>query len=59
MKNIYRIACLLCLFVYCKSTFAGNVLGAEISYKHVAGDSFDVFLKVYRDCNGSTTIDPR
>ncbi|HYG16476.1 MAG TPA: hypothetical protein VEC12_12035, partial [Bacteroidia bacterium] len=58
MKNIYRIAGLLCLFICCKTSFAGNILGAEITYKHVAGDSFDVSLRVYRDCNGSGTIDP-
>jgi len=35
---------------------ATHVLGAEITYKHATADSFDVTMKVYRDCNGVALV---
>lgn len=34
------------------SAKATHLMSAEITYKFISGDSFEITLKVYRDCNG-------
>jgi len=34
------------------SSYASHLMGGEITYTHVAGDTYEVTLLVYRDCSG-------
>lgn len=40
------------LLVSSKNASATSIFGAEIAYKSVGNDSFDLILKIVRDCNG-------
>lgn len=50
MKKLF-VAFFLSLLLSAKFLNATHVMGGEITYKHHAGDSLLVTLKVYRDCN--------
>lgn len=52
MKKFSLFSFLLLLSAVFNLSLAGSPWGAEITYKHATGDSFDVTLKVYRDCAG-------
>lgn len=42
------------LFVFMQiESKANKILGAEISYKHIGSDSFELTLKYYKDCGSS------
>lgn len=51
MKQLF-VALFLSLLLSAKLLNATHVMGGDITYKHHAGDSLLVTLKVYRDCNG-------
>jgi len=34
------------------SSYASHVSSAEITYKHIIGNEYDITLKLYRDCSG-------
>ncbi len=45
----------LCLTLLCflsSNAYATHIMGASITWDHVGKDSFEVALKVYRDCTG-------
>src|SRR5215212_5985341 len=53
MKKLHiLIGCVCMLLPGINRLGATHILGAEIYYTHAVADSFDVTLKVYRDCNG-------
>ena len=49
MKKILLIS-LFCIAVHMQS-MASHLLGAEITYTHIANYKYNVFVTVYRDCN--------
>lgn len=50
MKKI--IILLAALFMSFMSVKASHMVGAEIWYEHVIGNTYDVHLRIYRDCSG-------
>lgn len=40
------------LFSGITSSYAGHLIGAEITYTHVSGNTYEVTITVYRDCSG-------
>ncbi|MEZ4686232.1 MAG: hypothetical protein R3B47_09245 [Bacteroidia bacterium] len=35
-----------------QSLFATHFVGGEITYRHISGDTYEVTMKYYRDCDG-------
>lgn len=56
MKHIYLIACLTIVFFSSLSLKATHYHGGEITFRHATGDSFDIYVTVYRDCNGTAML---
>ncbi|GEM_PF-4819626 len=52
MKPFPKAILVLCLLLGASHAFATHVAGGNIEYSHIAGDSFDVELFFYRDCDG-------
>jgi gliding motility-associated-like protein len=50
MKNL--LLTLLFIFIGTLSAKATHLMGGEITYKHISGDTYEVTLVVYRDCSG-------
>jgi len=50
MKKLLLV--LLIIFSGVMSVKASHLMGAEITYKHVSGDDYEVTLIIYRDCSG-------
>jgi hypothetical protein len=53
-KNFYLLQ-LLVLLVFIKPLSASHTQGADISYKNVGPNQFEVTLSFYRDCGGAST----
>ncbi len=53
MKRIFFTFLLLLQFVY-SSTEANHLLGGELSYKHIAADSYLLELILYADCSSTS-----
>lgn len=51
MKKLFFALSILLLLVTTQSN-ATHVMGGDITYRHHAGDTLLVTLKIYRDCNG-------
>ena len=51
MKKLI-IAAIITLISFTNAS-ATHLMGGEITYTHVAGDTYEVTLKVYRDCSGA------
>lgn len=52
MKRLIYYLFFVALLASSKNAGATSIFGAEIAYKSVGNDSFDLILKIYRDCNG-------
>ena len=50
---MYRILFVLFLLTTCLIAEAGHLVGGEISYYQVGGDTYVINLRMYRDCNAS------
>ncbi len=50
--------CKICVFigflftVLVNNTYAAHIVGGDFSYKYVSGDSYQLKMKMYRDCGG-------
>lgn len=51
MKFFTSLTLLLCMFV---QTRADHVLGGELMYEHVSGNTYKIILNVYGECSGVT-----
>lgn len=53
MKNaILALVSLLCVVCSLQKTYATHAMGAEITYDCISGNSYEITLSFYRDCNG-------
>lgn len=52
MKKLCTLIALLFCIVVVNSLKGQTVMGGEILYRFANADSFDIILKLYRDCNG-------
>ncbi|MBI1182776.1 T9SS type A sorting domain-containing protein [bacterium] len=50
VKYLIFIACLFCLSTV-QQAGASHVLGGEFEWEHIAGDTFIITARLYRDCN--------
>ncbi len=55
--KILRILLLVSLFVFTAEAKASHIIGGEISYVCLGGDSYQVTLTLYRDCTSFTPFD--
>jgi hypothetical protein len=56
--NLKQIFVLIVFALFAKSSFAAHLMGGEITWKALGGDSYQFSLIIYRDCNGADIIDP-
>lgn len=57
LKRLYILAIVTCILLPI-TTYSTHIVGGELNYKHVSGDSYEITLIVYRDCfNGIPPFD--
>ncbi len=52
MKKIYAFSVFLIFFFQYKISFASHAAGADLSYKCLGGNNYEVTFTFYRDCSG-------
>ncbi|MCB9251585.1 MAG: T9SS type A sorting domain-containing protein [Flavobacteriales bacterium] len=50
--RILNLAVLFLIFFSYQPSYASHLMGADISYKHIGNDKYDVTVRFYRDCRG-------
>jgi len=59
MKRVYDLSCrifIACFLLVCSHTsvYASHIVGADLSYTYVSGNTYNIIITLYGDC-GSTT----
>ncbi|MEN9370223.1 MAG: hypothetical protein RI952_1088 [Bacteroidota bacterium] len=44
-------------FIYFGQIFASHIVGGDFSYRHISGDTYELKLKMYRDCSSQSQFD--
>lgn len=54
MMRAFKIICFLIsiALLYIGNSFAAHIVGGDFSYRHIAGDRYQIKMKMYRDCGG-------
>ena len=53
MTRLIRFLLLLLAFLPLSQTYASHMAGAEINWKKIGQDSFQITVRAYKDCNGT------
>lgn len=57
MKHIYKIVLFFLFFTLLSSQIkASHVSGADITYRWIAGNQYEITVNLYRDCSGITPL---
>ncbi len=52
--RIRKALFLFAFFAICLQSMASHIVGGDFSYHHISGDTYQIKLKMYRDCTSNT-----